>query len=309
MDCVDCHNRASHNFRRPAEVIDESLTQGVLPNLPYIKDQGVKVLEKQYATEEEAAAAIAAIEDYYKNEQPEVYAQREADVKTAVTVLQDDLRPDAVPLHERDLGEPPQQHRPQGLPGLLPLSRRQAPEPGQPGDPARVQHLPHHPAAGRAGPDAARRSRRSRRPTSPTRTSPPPGWRSTATSSTPPAPRATRSSNPGGSDNIELLLEQRVPWHRVEVRRPERAGDPASCRSLPRSRRPARRTRSRIRSCERRTARSATDLTRSCPYPANHASFSTDICTGCHTPSVPPGARRTDADDAAHDPAPTRRHG
>ena len=88
LDCVDCHNRASHNFRRPGEVIDESLTQGVLPNLPYIKDQGVKVLEQQYATEEEAATAIRGIEDYYKNEQPEIYAQREADVKTAVTVLQ-----------------------------------------------------------------------------------------------------------------------------------------------------------------------------------------------------------------------------
>ncbi len=88
LDCVDCHNRASHNFRRPGEVIDEALTQGTLPNLPYIKDQGVKTLEKQYATEEEAKAAIAAIEDYYKNEQPTVYAEREADVKAAVVELQ-----------------------------------------------------------------------------------------------------------------------------------------------------------------------------------------------------------------------------
>ena len=55
LDCVDCHNRASHNFRRPAEAIDAALAQGVLPDLPFIKDQGVKVLEQQYATEEEAA--------------------------------------------------------------------------------------------------------------------------------------------------------------------------------------------------------------------------------------------------------------
>ena len=55
MDCVDCHNRASHNFRRPSEVIDEALTQGVLPSLPFIKEQGAKALEQQYATEAEAA--------------------------------------------------------------------------------------------------------------------------------------------------------------------------------------------------------------------------------------------------------------
>jgi nitrate/TMAO reductase-like tetraheme cytochrome c subunit len=89
MDCVDCHNRASHNFRRPNDVLDEAIAQGVLPALPYIKDQGVKVLEQQYATEEEAAAAIAAVEDFYKNEHPDIYAEREAEVRTAVTVLQE----------------------------------------------------------------------------------------------------------------------------------------------------------------------------------------------------------------------------
>jgi hypothetical protein len=89
MDCVDCHNRASHNFRRPNDVLDEAMAQGVLPALPFIKDQGVKVLEQQYATEEEAAAAIAAVEDFYKNEHPDVYASREAEVRTAVNVLQE----------------------------------------------------------------------------------------------------------------------------------------------------------------------------------------------------------------------------
>ena len=89
MDCVDCHNRASHDFRRPAELLDEALAQGVLPSLPFIKQQGVKVLEQQYATEEEAAGAIAAVETFYQNEQPAVYAEREGDVRAAVKVLQD----------------------------------------------------------------------------------------------------------------------------------------------------------------------------------------------------------------------------
>ncbi len=56
--------------------------------LPSIKDRGIKVLEQQYATEEEAATAIAAVADYYKNELPDVYAAREAEVRTAVETLQ-----------------------------------------------------------------------------------------------------------------------------------------------------------------------------------------------------------------------------
>jgi nitrate/TMAO reductase-like tetraheme cytochrome c subunit len=90
MDCIDCHNRASHNFRKPSEVLDEAMAAGQIPaDLPEIKAQGVAVLDKQYATEAEAAAAIAAVEDYYKTNLPDVYAQREADVKTAVAGLQD----------------------------------------------------------------------------------------------------------------------------------------------------------------------------------------------------------------------------
>ncbi len=36
MDCVDCHNRASHNFRNPSDLVDEALTNGSLPRLPMV---------------------------------------------------------------------------------------------------------------------------------------------------------------------------------------------------------------------------------------------------------------------------------
>jgi nitrate/TMAO reductase-like tetraheme cytochrome c subunit len=90
MDCVDCHNRASHNFRRPSDVMDVAMAAGALPaDLPYLKQQGVRVLETKYATEEEAAAAIAGVEDWYRTNQSHVYAAREADVKGAVAGLQE----------------------------------------------------------------------------------------------------------------------------------------------------------------------------------------------------------------------------
>jgi len=89
MDCVDCHNRATHVFRRPSEALDEAIANGKIPaDLPAIKQQGVAVLEKTYATETEAATAIAAVADFYRTQYPTVYAQREADVKAAVAWLQ-----------------------------------------------------------------------------------------------------------------------------------------------------------------------------------------------------------------------------
>ncbi len=89
MDCVDCHNRASHNFRRPSELVDEALASGVLPaNLPDLKAQAVAVLEKQYATEQEAAQTIAAVEDYYANSYASLYAARQQEIHEAVATLQ-----------------------------------------------------------------------------------------------------------------------------------------------------------------------------------------------------------------------------
>lgn len=90
MDCVDCHNRASHNFRRPEEALDQALALGqIAVDLPFIKREGVKVLEQKYATEAEAAKAVAGVEDFYKTNYAALYASRQADVRKAVAGLQD----------------------------------------------------------------------------------------------------------------------------------------------------------------------------------------------------------------------------
>jgi hypothetical protein len=62
MDCVDCHNRATHVFRNPDEALNSALNAGLIAaDLPYIKREGMKVLEKSYGTEEEAAKSIAGV--------------------------------------------------------------------------------------------------------------------------------------------------------------------------------------------------------------------------------------------------------
>jgi nitrate/TMAO reductase-like tetraheme cytochrome c subunit len=89
MDCIDCHNRASHDFARPSDSLDEAMGAGLIAaDLPFIKQQGQEVLETVYETEEEAALAIAAVADFYRTNFPDVYSTRQADVEKAVAEMQ-----------------------------------------------------------------------------------------------------------------------------------------------------------------------------------------------------------------------------
>lgn len=59
MDCIDCHNRPSHQYHSPERAVNESMAAGVIdPALPYIKQKSVELLDGDYQTEDEALAAI-----------------------------------------------------------------------------------------------------------------------------------------------------------------------------------------------------------------------------------------------------------
>jgi len=89
MDCVDCHNRATHIFEKPDDALNAALSAGIIPaGLPYIKQYGVEVLNKTYKTEEEGDAAVAGVLDLYKTEHPDIYSARQADIEKAVAGLQ-----------------------------------------------------------------------------------------------------------------------------------------------------------------------------------------------------------------------------
>ncbi len=89
MDCVDCHNRPTHIYQLPARAVDQALGTGeISAALPFVKKQGVAILKQPYATEEEAEARIpAALEDFYRNNYPQVYAQRRDEVSRSAKGL------------------------------------------------------------------------------------------------------------------------------------------------------------------------------------------------------------------------------
>jgi nitrate/TMAO reductase-like tetraheme cytochrome c subunit len=59
MDCIDCHNRPTHQYHSPERALNDALTTGRLDaSIPDIKANGIEVLTGDYETEEDALLAI-----------------------------------------------------------------------------------------------------------------------------------------------------------------------------------------------------------------------------------------------------------
>jgi hypothetical protein len=85
MECVDCHNRPSHTLAPPERELDVAFAGGWLPtSLPFLKKTSLEALKASYGSSDEAARKIPeAIERYYRQAHPDVYAARTADVQSA----------------------------------------------------------------------------------------------------------------------------------------------------------------------------------------------------------------------------------
>lgn len=61
LDCIDCHNRPTHNFHDPNKSLDTALGTGAIdPALPWVKLASAEALLAEYTTEPEAMAGIEA---------------------------------------------------------------------------------------------------------------------------------------------------------------------------------------------------------------------------------------------------------
>jgi nitrate/TMAO reductase-like tetraheme cytochrome c subunit len=89
MDCTTCHNRVTHNFKYPADSVDDAMSRGVInPAIPSIRQKALDVLTVKYATRDDAMKAIAALEEDYKTNLSDYYGQNSEKIQKAVTELQ-----------------------------------------------------------------------------------------------------------------------------------------------------------------------------------------------------------------------------
>lgn len=122
MDCVDCHNRPSHTFARSADrAINELLGAGAVPlSLPFVRREGYAAITAEYASQEEAFAAIGArLRAFYQAEYPEVWAGRQPEVEQAVMALSDLYRRNVFPTMKVTWGLHPDNRGHMEFPGCF----------------------------------------------------------------------------------------------------------------------------------------------------------------------------------------------
>lgn len=90
MDCIDCHNRVSHNFQSPAQVLDHLLsTKQIDPAMPEIKQKGAQLLAEKYPNRDAAKQAIAGLESFYKQNYADYAARNPSAIQQAIAKLQE----------------------------------------------------------------------------------------------------------------------------------------------------------------------------------------------------------------------------
>ncbi len=83
MDCIDCHNRPTHQYHSPERMLNDALASGRLdPALPEIKYNGIEALTGDYATEDEALESI-------REQLQEAYPDGGPQVEQAIATVQD----------------------------------------------------------------------------------------------------------------------------------------------------------------------------------------------------------------------------
>ena len=86
MDCMSCHNRATHVFRVPWRAADEAfLADPQLTELPFAKRELIAAVVEPYETKEQGLHEVAtALEDFYEINYPEVARDRRPELKRLI---------------------------------------------------------------------------------------------------------------------------------------------------------------------------------------------------------------------------------
>lgn len=99
MDCMDCHNRPSHDYQTPGYFINNALTAGIIPKeLPGIKALSMDIVKEIF---ENTDTAMMYIEDqimaHYRDNYPELYSEDHDLIQAAIAGLQSDYRKNIFP--------------------------------------------------------------------------------------------------------------------------------------------------------------------------------------------------------------------
>ncbi|MFH1016871.1 MAG: NapC/NirT family cytochrome c [Pseudomonadota bacterium] len=119
FDCIDCHNRPTHVFRMPFEEVDLALQSGAISRaLPYVRRQGIELLNTDYPSHEEARNQIRMrLEDFYRQNYPQVLSTEKDAIETAANSLGDAYSRNVFPFMKVTWGTHPNHLGHENYPG------------------------------------------------------------------------------------------------------------------------------------------------------------------------------------------------
>jgi hypothetical protein len=89
MDCMDCHNQATHVFQTPQDAINEAMQDGSpSPALPFIHKKAMELIQAQYSSQADAAAKITSgLQDFYRTQYSGLWNGQHGQVDSAAKTL------------------------------------------------------------------------------------------------------------------------------------------------------------------------------------------------------------------------------
>ncbi|MBE0661752.1 MAG: NapC/NirT family cytochrome c [Bacteroidales bacterium] len=90
MDCIDCHNRPSHNYQVPQNFIDDAITAGEISReLPDIKYLAMEILGQDYPSRDSAFIAISVkVTEYYESMYDYMLESHKDEIEWAILAIQ-----------------------------------------------------------------------------------------------------------------------------------------------------------------------------------------------------------------------------
>lgn len=99
MDCIDCHNRPSHNYNSPPVYFDKAmLTGSVSKEIPFVKKVAMGILRQTFSNKDTALIIIRdSIIKYYESEYADFYSKNREMINSSITSIQNSFSQNTFP--------------------------------------------------------------------------------------------------------------------------------------------------------------------------------------------------------------------
>jgi len=100
MDCLDCHNRPSHDYLSPSHFVDNAITAGeISSDIPEIKSVAMGILAREFPTFDSAMNFISArVIRYYKRNYEEYFESNQEEINRSITAIQNGYSKNVFPF-------------------------------------------------------------------------------------------------------------------------------------------------------------------------------------------------------------------